>query len=630
MSRVFVAIEHALNRTIVVKALKPELAADVNRERFRREIVLVAQLHHPHIVPVLNAGEQGDLLWYTMPFVEGSSLRDELASGRRWAPREVIRILRDVLDALDYAHARGVVHRDIKPGNILRHRSHSLVTDFGVAKAISAALPHSGTTSTGMAIGTPAYMAPEQLAADPSADHRVDLYAAGLLGYELLAGTQPFAASSPQETMAAQLTRMPRPLRELRSDVPPALQRLITALLAKSPADRPPSAAAALEELDRLDSSGETTALTAPWMTPAQTRALRRPAGLAAIALIVIAATFFGLRAWNRPAIPAESADSTKQVAQPSATAVAAASARMDSARPASPARATPAPATATRAATTRRPSAATPRFERPRRVAVLPVRVIAQSRNLTTVSRQLADSLRRAFTAAGYTLASDQELVQLLAQPVQEQRRNAALDAGIGAIVATDLIVRGSEVRAQVLVWDIWRNAPAMVTESADLDKAIEVAGVQRDVTRALARVAWRRRDDPRRLIVFEFDNLTGSESLGAVTRAITAAVESQAVRATSATAVRDSSARFTRDVLERREVAVRQGAGVLVAGSVSRQRGDSLRVRFGIRDLSNEVSYEQIEARVPASSAVEALGPALEQFVLLLNRVNWGPKAR
>src|SRR5688572_27254881 len=212
MSRVFVAVEHALNRTVVIKVLKPDLAADVNRERFRREIMVVAQLNHPHVVPVLNAGEHRDLIWYTMPFVEGESLREALRNGRTMSAREVTRVLHDVLDALDYAHTRGVIHRDIKPGNILRQRNHSLVTDFGVAKALSAAMPHSGTTSAGIAIGTPAYMAPEQLAADPKADHRLDLYAVGLLAYELLTGVQPFAESSPQATMAAQLTRMPEPL----------------------------------------------------------------------------------------------------------------------------------------------------------------------------------------------------------------------------------------------------------------------------------------------------------------------------------------------------------------------------------------------------------------------------------
>src|SRR4029077_20095282 len=158
MSRVFVAVDRVLGRKVVVKVLPPELAAGVNRERFRREIQVAAQLQHPHIVPLLSAGEQGDLLWHTMPFIDGESLRAALEQKKPFSVREVMRILHDVVDALAFAHARGVIHRDIKPGNILRLGSHALVTDFGVAKAISAALPMSGVTSTGIAIGTPAYM----------------------------------------------------------------------------------------------------------------------------------------------------------------------------------------------------------------------------------------------------------------------------------------------------------------------------------------------------------------------------------------------------------------------------------------------------------------------------------------
>jgi serine/threonine protein kinase len=203
MSRVFVATDVALGRKVVVKVLPPELAAGVNHERFRREIQVAAQLQHPHIVPLLSAGEKGTLIWYTMPFIAGHSLREGLARGDKYSVKDVVRILRDVAEALDYAHGMGVIHRDIKPGNVLLLGSHALVTDFGVAKAISAAMPSSGFTSAGMAIGTPAYMAPEQIAADPAADHRMDLYALGLLGYEMLTGQVPFKEDSPQKTMAA-------------------------------------------------------------------------------------------------------------------------------------------------------------------------------------------------------------------------------------------------------------------------------------------------------------------------------------------------------------------------------------------------------------------------------------------
>ena len=255
MSRVFVATEKSLNRQVVVKVLPPELAAGVNRERFRREIQLAAQLQHPHIVPLHAAGSAGELLYFTMPYIEGESLRHALHEGVKFSAREVVRILHDVSDALAYAHSRGVIHRDIKPGNVLRSGSHAVVTDFGVAKAISAALPAVGMTTSGMAIGTPAYMAPEQLAGDPAADHRVDIYAVGLLGYELLAGEAPFKASSPQETMAAQLTRAPEPIAKRRPDAPPALAALLTRCLAKNPADRPQTATEIVALLDTLEIS---------------------------------------------------------------------------------------------------------------------------------------------------------------------------------------------------------------------------------------------------------------------------------------------------------------------------------------------------------------------------------------
>ena len=252
MSHVYLATESALGRQVVVKVLPPELAAGVNRERFRREIQLAAQLQHPHIVPLLTAGEHGDFLYYTMPYVTGESLRARLEQQGKFAIRDVVRILTDVVDALAHAHAHGVIHRDIKPGNVLTQRSHALVTDFGVAKALSAALPLAGMTTSGLAIGTPAYMAPEQLAADPAADHRVDLYAVGLLGYELLTGEAPFTGSSPAQTMAAQLTRDPEPLPLKRPDVPPQLAAIIARCLSKDPDSRPASAEALLEELENV------------------------------------------------------------------------------------------------------------------------------------------------------------------------------------------------------------------------------------------------------------------------------------------------------------------------------------------------------------------------------------------
>jgi eukaryotic-like serine/threonine-protein kinase len=287
MSRVFLATERALQRRVVIKVLPPDLAAGVNVERFRREIQLAAQLQHPHIVPLLATGDEDGILWFSMPFIEGESLRGALTKQKRLPARDVIRILHDVVDALAYAHARGVVHRDIKPDNILTSGMHALVTDFGVAKALSAAIPMAGGTTTGMAIGTPAYMAPEQLAADPAADHRVDIYAVGLLAYELITGRSPFSGSSPQATMAAQLTETPKPPHQF-ADIPEALSAIIMRCLEKDSAKRPQSAHALLADLDALPpmSSG-----SIPRPAPARRRTATRAMGaLALLAVTVVVA----------------------------------------------------------------------------------------------------------------------------------------------------------------------------------------------------------------------------------------------------------------------------------------------------------------------------------------------------
>jgi serine/threonine-protein kinase len=315
MSRVFLATEQSLNRQVVVKVLPPDLSAGVNRERFRREIQLAAQLQHPHIVPLHAAGAAGDLLDFTMPYIEGESLRHALDEKVKFSAREVVRILHDVADALAYAHSRGVIHRDIKPGNVLRSGQHAVVTDFGVAKAISAALPAVGMTTSGMAIGTPAYMAPEQLAGDPAADHRVDIYALGLLGYELLAGEAPFQASSPQETMAAQLTRAPEPISKRRPDAPAALASLLTRCLAKNPADRPQTATEVVSLLDSLEvSSGA--------MAPQ--RAFT-PVRMWVLGGVVAASAIVAFRFWPKHEVPMNA--STVAVAPDSSAALPAAAA---------------------------------------------------------------------------------------------------------------------------------------------------------------------------------------------------------------------------------------------------------------------------------------------------------------
>ena len=251
MSRVFLAHETALKRQVVVKVLPPEMAAGVNIERFRREVELAASLQHPHIVPLLSAAASGDLLYYTMPLVEGESLRTKLGREGELPVSETIRILADVADALAYAHAHGVVHRDVKPDNVLISGKHAVVTDFGVSKAVSASSGGS-LTSVGVALGTPAYMAPEQAAADPHVDHRADLYALGVLGYEMLTGRPPFTAATPQATLAAQVTKKPEPVTTHREAIPPALNALVMRCLEKHPADRWQTAGEVVAQLEAM------------------------------------------------------------------------------------------------------------------------------------------------------------------------------------------------------------------------------------------------------------------------------------------------------------------------------------------------------------------------------------------
>ena len=257
MSRVFLATETALERRVVVKLFTHEVGGELSVERFRREIKLAASLQHPHIVPLLGAGQAGDMLYYTMPYVEGESLRERLTRSGELPVTEAAHLLRDVLDALAYAHARGVVHRDIKPDNILIAASHAFVTDFGVAKALTAATNSQVLTSTGVIVGTPAYMSPEQIVGDSLVDHRSDIYAVGILGYEMLAGAAPFSAPSVQALMAAHVTQPPQPITVKRPIVPDAMAAVLMRCLEKRAADRPQSAAEVLRVIEGVAGSSD-------------------------------------------------------------------------------------------------------------------------------------------------------------------------------------------------------------------------------------------------------------------------------------------------------------------------------------------------------------------------------------
>jgi len=254
MALVFVGEDHDLGRKVVIKILPPELAASVSAERFRREILTVARLQHPHIVPILKAGEVDGLPYFVMPYVDGESIDVRLRRTPTFTVRETLGIMKDVARALAFAHAQGVVHRDIKPGNVLLAAGSATVTDFGVAKALSSARRSgengAGLTNTGMSLGTILYMAPEQAAGDPDIDGRADIYSLGITAYEMLAGTAPFAALGPRAMLTARLTLAPPPLSKVRKDVPAGLERVIARCLAIDPADRPQTAAELVEALE--------------------------------------------------------------------------------------------------------------------------------------------------------------------------------------------------------------------------------------------------------------------------------------------------------------------------------------------------------------------------------------------
>jgi serine/threonine-protein kinase len=262
MSHVFVARDRSLGRDVVVKVLPPEAAASLSADRFKREIALAARLQHPHIVALISAGATaGGLPFYTMPFVEGESLRERLARDGELPIADTVSILRDVAAALAYAHERGIVHRDIKPDNIMLSGGSAMVTDFGVARAVAAAGPGTPTRETvitqlGIALGTPAYMAPEQAAADRTLDGRADLYALGCMGYEMLTGEAPFAGRGAAALLAAHVMEIPETVERRRPSIPPPLAALVMQCLEKRPADRPQSAGDVQRTLESLSGIG--------------------------------------------------------------------------------------------------------------------------------------------------------------------------------------------------------------------------------------------------------------------------------------------------------------------------------------------------------------------------------------
>jgi len=265
MATVYLAQDVRHDRLVALKLLVPELAHALGTERFLREIRTAARLQHPHILPVHDSGAASGQLWYTMPYVEGESLRERLQREPQLPIPEAVRIARELAEALDHAHRHGVIHRDIKPENILLGDGQALLADFGLAKAVDAA-GGERLTGTGLTVGTPAYMSPEQGAGGGPLDGRSDQYSLGCVLYEMLAGEPPFTGRTPQAIIARRFVEPPRPVREARASVSEALERVVLQALAREPVDRFPSTA----ELARALAAAPVTApagapATAAW-----------------------------------------------------------------------------------------------------------------------------------------------------------------------------------------------------------------------------------------------------------------------------------------------------------------------------------------------------------------------------
>jgi len=311
MATVYLAHDLKHDRQVAVKVLRPEIASAVGADRFLREIAIAARLEHPHVLTLIDSGRaagasgDGDILYYVMPFVDGASLRDRIAAEGALPVSATVRILREIVDAVAFAHRRGVVHRDIKPDNIMLSEQHARVLDFGIAKAMSSAATQTQLTGTGMSIGTPAYMAPEQALGDGAVDHRSDIYALGVLAHEMLAGTPPFTGSA-QMMLAAHVTAQPPALTDLRPDVPPAVAAIVARCLEKDPAARFQSADDLLHALDALASAPQIPAIAS---APSARWRQRMLVGAAAVVLIGAAAAFAKRQAdrrWVRDvAVPA-------------------------------------------------------------------------------------------------------------------------------------------------------------------------------------------------------------------------------------------------------------------------------------------------------------------------------------
>jgi serine/threonine-protein kinase len=315
MATVYLAEDQKHQRKVAVKVMRPELSATLGADRFLREVQIAAKLSHPHILPLYDSGESDGLLYYVMPNVEGETLKDRLARDGALTADEALRYGREVADALAYAHARGVVHRDIKPANILLSNGHALVADFGIARALDSG-GGEALTKTGLAVGTPQYMAPEQATGEKEVDGRADVYATGAVLYEMLAGEPPFTGPNARAVLTRSLTETPRALTSVRAGLVPSFDTLVQKALAKSPMDRYASAETLGTALDQVRLAMFASSGSLPTLTPAGTEALPKVeapvakvpagglfslrnaaiAGVVLLALWAVSATFFAAR----------------------------------------------------------------------------------------------------------------------------------------------------------------------------------------------------------------------------------------------------------------------------------------------------------------------------------------------
>ena len=311
MARVYLAEDLKHSRDVAVKVIRPELAASLGRDRFLREIGIAARLRHPNIMPLFDSGDADGVLYFVMPYEPGPSLRTTLTGGHRLSITDALSTLRDVAKALAYAHEQGVVHRDVKPDNVMLSGGTAVVTDFGIAKAVSAAQGEQGGTAitqNGVGIGTPAYMAPEQAVGDPTTDHRSDIYSFGCLAYELFVGVPPFVGASSYEIISAHMRTTPNAISALRSDVPEGISVLVQRCLEKNPADRPQNAQALLAALELPPATSNVAVV--------QASSAWRKALMVAVPMILVAG-FLAVRMRLAPAVEANAVKARMLVVLP-------------------------------------------------------------------------------------------------------------------------------------------------------------------------------------------------------------------------------------------------------------------------------------------------------------------------